>query len=236
MELDGNLAEPYMALAEVKSNYEWDWAGAERMYRKAISLSPRDGDAHGVYATYLAAVGRMQEALVEERRARDAEPLGVYEANLVWQLYAARKYEEAEKELIAWNERSADSYITASLYLATGRQSEAVDMLRKSAAGPDPGLIELMFLGHALGATGARAEAQKVLNRLLELRQQRNVPSQYIALVFEGLGERAKALEWFEKAYSERSMNIWFLPDPRLDGIRKDPRYYKILRGMGIER
>jgi tetratricopeptide (TPR) repeat protein len=163
----------------------------------------------------------------------------VYDANVVWKLYAARKYEEAETEnrkLLGWNEREDDGYIPASLYLATGRQREAVDMLRRGAAGPNPGLIELMFLGHALGATGARAEGQKVLNRLLELRQQRNVPSQYIALVFEGLGERAKALEWFEKAYSERSMNVWFLPDPRLDGIRKDPRYCKIMLGMGIER
>ena len=239
MELDESLAEPFVALAEVKSNYEWDWAGAERMYRKAINLSPGDGNAHGVYATYLAAAGRLQEAVVEARSARDAEPLsGVYEANLVWELYAARKYEEAETEnrkLIAWDERSADSYITASLYLATGGQREAVDMLRKGAAGPNPGLIELMFLGHALGATGARAEGKKVLNKLLELRQQRNVPSQYIALVFEGLGERAKALEWFEKAYSERSMNIWFLPDPKLDGIRKEQRYHEIMRGMGIE-
>jgi TolB-like protein len=240
MELDGSLVEPYVALAEEKANYEWDWAGAEHVYRKAIDLSPGYGEAHHEYATYLAAAGRMQEAVSEARRARDAEPLsGVYDANVVWKLYAARKYEEAETEnrkMLGWNEREADGYITASLYLATGRQREAVDMLRKGAAGPSPGLIELMFLGHALGATGARAEGQKVLNRLLELRQRRNVPSQYIALVFEGLGERAKALEWFEKAYSERSMNIWFLPDPRLDGIRKEPRYYKIMRGMGIER
>ena len=75
LELDDRLAGPLVALAEEKVNYEWDWAGAERLYRQAVTLNSNDGMAHHGYATYLAAVGRNSEAIVEARRAHEVEPL-----------------------------------------------------------------------------------------------------------------------------------------------------------------
>jgi Tfp pilus assembly protein PilF len=68
LELDDRLAGP-VALAEEKANYEWDWAGAERLYRQAVTLNSNDGLAHHGYATYLAGAGRNSEAVVEARRA-----------------------------------------------------------------------------------------------------------------------------------------------------------------------
>jgi Flp pilus assembly protein TadD len=74
-----------VTLALVKMNYEWDWAGSERLSKRAIELSPNDGEAHHIYATYLAEVGRTDEAVAEARKARDVEPLSiVYAANVVW--------------------------------------------------------------------------------------------------------------------------------------------------------
>jgi hypothetical protein len=55
-----------------------------------------------------------------------------------------------------------------------------------------------------------------------------------MAVVYEGLGERELALQWFEKAYAERSMNGWILPDPRLDQIRTEPRFKNLMRRMGL--
>jgi tetratricopeptide (TPR) repeat protein len=89
-----------------------------------------------------------------------------------------------------------------------------------------------MYLAHALGVSGARAEGQKVLAEMQSNR--RYVPPEYIAIVYEGLGEREQALRWFEKAYAEHSMNGWILPDPRLDPIRTEPRFKKIMRDMGL--
>jgi hypothetical protein len=66
------------------------------------------------------------------------------------------------------------------------------------------------------------------------MEQQGYVQPDLIAAAYEGLGERDKALEWYEKAYEERSMNLWLLPDPQLDSIRSDPRFKRILRGMGF--
>ena len=119
------------------------------------------------------------------------------------------------------------------MYLQTGRQREAVAELQKSAVESHRSLLELMYLGHALGVSGARAEGQKVLEEMQGLSRRRYVPPHYIAMVYEGLGERERALQWFEKAYAERSMNGWILPDPRLDQIRTEPRFQNLMRGMG---
>jgi TolB-like protein/DNA-binding winged helix-turn-helix (wHTH) protein/Tfp pilus assembly protein PilF len=238
LELDNTLVEPLVTLAVVKMNYEWDWAAAEQLCRRAIELNPNSGEAHHVYASYLAAVGRVQEAVAEARRAREVEPLsGVYGANVVWKLYLARQYGEAESEsrkLTAWYPNFTGSYILASVYLQAGRQREAVAELQKSATESHRSVLELMYLGHALGVSGARVEGRKVLEEMQALSKRRYVPPEYIAIVYEGLGEREQALQWFEKAYSERSMNGWILPDPRLDQIRTEPRFKNLMWQMGL--
>jgi TolB-like protein/DNA-binding winged helix-turn-helix (wHTH) protein/Tfp pilus assembly protein PilF len=238
LELDNNLVSPLVTLALVKMNYEWDWAGSERLSKRAIELSPNDGEAHHIYATYLAEVGRTDEAVAEARKARDVEPLSiVYAANVVWKLYLARRYDEAESEgrrIKEWYPQSNGSYPLASIYLQTGRQREAVAILQKSVAASNHSVLELMYLGHALGVTGDRAGGHQILQELLQMSQRRNVPPEYIAIVYEGLGERDHALQWFETAYKERSMNGWILPDERLDSIRLDPKFQDILRRMGL--
>jgi hypothetical protein len=85
-----------------------------------------------------------------------------------------------------------------------------------------------------LGVTGAREEGRKVLAEMLALSRSRYVPPDYIAMVYEGLGDRDQAIKWYDKAVEERSMNIWILPDQRLDNIRSDPRFQRLVRRMGL--
>jgi hypothetical protein len=122
----------------------------------------------------------------------------------------------------------------SSFWLLSGRQRDAVARLQKAVAVGDRGVFELMYLGHALGVTGARVEGQKVLQEMLGLLQRRHVPSEFIAVVYEGLGERDRAIEWFEKAYAEHYIHAWVLPDPRLDPLRSDPRFKNVMRRMGL--
>ena len=238
LELDNSLVEPLVTLAGVKTSYEWDRAGGERLLKRAIELNPNYGQAHHAYASYLASMGRVREAVAEARRAREVEPLSaVYGANVVWKLYLARQYGEAESEfrkLTSFYPNETGSYILASVYLQTGRHGEAIAELQKSATASQRSVLELMYLGHALGVSGARAEGQKVLEEMQSLSQRRYVPPDYIAMVYEGLGERELALQWFEKACAERSMNGWILPDPRLDQIRTEPRFKNLMRRMGF--
>ncbi|HKE27435.1 MAG TPA: winged helix-turn-helix domain-containing protein [Bryobacteraceae bacterium] len=241
--LDSNLIEPLVALVGVKTWCEWDWSGAEQLCKRAIQLSPNSGQAHSAYSMLLAATGRMQEGIAEERLARQADPLdSVFAASMSWRLYLAHRYEEAERELRKWDEWHSQrhrfgGYILASIFLQTGRTREAVEELQANAADTHhQTLLELMYLGHALGVTGAHQEGRKILAEMQALSKARYVPPDYIAMVYEGLGNRDQALKWYEKAVEQRSINLWVLPDQRLDPIRSDPRFQSLMGRMGLPR
>jgi TolB-like protein/DNA-binding winged helix-turn-helix (wHTH) protein len=240
--LDNTLVSPIVSLAAIKIHYEWDWSGGEELCKRVIESHPNDGEAHSAYSMLLAATGRKQEAVAEERLALRADPLNsVFASSLTWRLYLTHNYEEAEREwhkLHAWwHPEWQGDYIIDSIYLATGRTQEAVKGLQAAAAmNQHKTLLELMFLGHALGVTGAREEGQKVLAEMQALSRTRYVPPDYIAMVYEGLGDREQALQWYEKAVEERSVNFWVFPDQRLDGIRSDPRFQRLMRRMGLRR
>ena len=241
--LDSTLVEGVVELALLKMDYEWDWSGAEQLCRRAIELRPNYGQAHSAYSSLLAVTGRIQESIAEERLARQADPLdAVFTASMSWRLYLAHNYEEAERELGKWDEwhpqkHRFGGYILASIFLQTGRTREAVEELQANAADTHhQTLLELMYLGHALGVTGARKEGRKVLAEMQALSQSRYVPPDYIAMVYEGLGDRDRAIEWYQRAVEERSMNLWILPDQRLDPIRSDPRFQNLMRRMRLPR
>jgi eukaryotic-like serine/threonine-protein kinase len=74
IELDPTLAEPHAALAVLKEQANWDWAGAEAEYRKAIELNPNDVTSHHWYANLLSELGRPKEALAENEKALALDP------------------------------------------------------------------------------------------------------------------------------------------------------------------
>ncbi len=56
-----------------------------------------------------------------------------------------------------------------------------------------------------------------------------------MALINAGLNEKEKALSEMEQAYRERSdMLVYLGVDPRLDGLRSDPRFRELLRRIAI--
>ena len=239
LELDNSLVEPMVTLARLKREYERDWDGAERLYRRAIDLNPNYGAAHQSYAVQLAVTGRPKEALAEAQRARALEPLNhVFNTNVAWFFYLTHQYAQAERTCnisIEMDPNIPWSHIClGSVYLQTGRHQRAIAELRQAVALSKRGVMELMYLGHALGVSGDRAEAQKVLEEMKDLSARRYVPPESIAVVYVGLGDRDRAFQSFEKAYRERSMDSWVYPDLRLDPIRSDPRFKDLMRRMGL--
>jgi TolB-like protein/DNA-binding winged helix-turn-helix (wHTH) protein/Tfp pilus assembly protein PilF len=238
LQLDSSLAEPLVTLARLKTEYEWDWEGAEKLFRRAIDLSPNYGSAHQSYAVYLAAVGRPQEALAEAKRAREVEPMThMFSTNVAWFYYLGHQYDQAERGCrISIEEDPTTSWshiCLGSVYLQTARPQQAIAELRQ-AIGLQRGRMELMYLGHALGVSGDRAEAQKVLEEMRDLSYREYVPPEYIAVVYEGLGDKDQAFQWFDKAVKERSMQSWVYPDVRQDPIRSDPRFKDLMQRMGL--
>src|SRR5262249_29973515 len=90
LQIDPALPEAYSALAVVKSEYDWDWTGAERAYKQALALNPSYAWAHTMYGLFLRDLGKLQDARAEMNRAQELDPLSIYAAvGAVSPLYSA---------------------------------------------------------------------------------------------------------------------------------------------------
>ncbi len=75
LELESNLAEVHLAIAGSKTWGEWDWAGGEASYRRAIELNPNYAMARVFYSNLLCILDRPEEALEQGRRALELDPI-----------------------------------------------------------------------------------------------------------------------------------------------------------------
>src|SRR4029077_10572426 len=114
LQSDPDIAEAHVALAYVLTMFDFDHAGAYREYRRAIELSPGSSEAHRSYASYLANVGRADEAVAEIRLAHQLDPMSFWVTRDVGRiLYECRRYDEA---LVALQEASEMNPNSAVLY------------------------------------------------------------------------------------------------------------------------
>jgi TolB-like protein/DNA-binding winged helix-turn-helix (wHTH) protein/lipoprotein NlpI len=231
LELDDSLAEAHAAAGFIKFRFEWDFAGAEREYRRALELDPDYSEAHQWYAFQLLARGRRDEADREIARALELDPvsLGNNEARALY-LYFSRRYEESlaqcRKTLEMEPEFAPTHYVLALDYEQLKRYDEAEAELRHSGA--------LAALAHVLVAAGKNAEARAVLAQLQELSARGEAAPADVALAHLGLGERERALDWYERAADARGLRpAWLLLDPRLDPLRDSPRFAALLKRLG---
>ena len=122
LERDASLAQPHLALATIKTYYEWDWLGAESEYLEAIRLDPTDADNHRGYAMHLLILKRFDEARSQAKLAQRLDPVSfaVNEGMEIVDLYAGR-LDEAEAEARNLKELYPDfdvSKILRVIYLA----------------------------------------------------------------------------------------------------------------------
>jgi hypothetical protein len=96
-------------------------------------------------------------------------------------------------------------------------------------------VISVATLGHAYAIAGRKPEAQNALDQLLDKSKKQYVSPFYVAIVYAGLNENEKALDWLEKAYDDRSNGIVFLKvDPQLDSLRSNPRFRSLLQRLAL--
>jgi TolB-like protein/Tfp pilus assembly protein PilF len=241
LEMDESLAEAHTSLAYVKMNYDWDWVGAGKEYRRAIELNPGYTKAHSLYAWYLAAQGWFGEAIAEMKRALELDPLSLYDnTNLGWHLRMARRYDEAIEQLrmtLDMDPTFAQGRLDlGQVYEQKKMYEQAIVEFRKAITLYGGSAPSTAALGHAYAVAGKRDEAEKVLSELKALSKQKYVSSFDVAVIYTGLGEKEQAFAWLEKAYKQR--DGWLAGrlkvDPRLDSLRSDPRFADLLRRVGL--
>jgi TolB-like protein/Tfp pilus assembly protein PilF len=240
LEIDPTSGVARADVAYVKFNYEWDFAGAEQDFEKAIELAPSDPTVHFWFAECLIYVGKYDRGLEEMRRARDLDPFSVvYNSNLGWAYYIGRDPDRAIEQLKKTVDLDPNSAMTlfysGMAFEQKGLADDAVAAYRRSAdlSGGFPGLVGL---GHVYAATGKRGEALKVLKDM-ENRSAKGSPISPtgFAIVYAGLNDRDKAFEWLEKARVQRDESILYLKcQPYFDTLRSDPRYDAMLRKIGL--
>ncbi len=240
LQLDDSLAEGHASLAFVKMHYEWDWAGAEREFRRAIELNPNYPTAHHWYAYDLAAMNRMPEALNEIGRARRVDPLSaIINTDAAEFLYYAGRYDEAIQQVKAALEIDPNfllaHHLLGRIYSEQHRYLEALAEGKKTLelSGGHP--LMLVDLGRIYALSGDRSQAEQVLRQLVELSARGKGMSAVTAGVAAALGKRDQALAALEKAYEERNGSLILLNyDPSWDPLRSDPRFQQLLRRVGL--
>jgi len=241
LELDPTLGEAHAVLGAISEN-EWDWASAEIEYKRAIELNPSYPTAHQWYSQILIYFDRFDEALAEIKRALKLDPLSLILNSVLGNaLYFGRRFEEAADQFRKTLELDS-SFAHAHLYLGwvhvqLGQLEKAISEFEKARAIAGIGPYGLGGLGNAYGRAGKKSEAVKMLDELLRISTQGYSISYHIAVVYSGLGDKDKALEWLEKAYEERSTFVEEIGvDPVWDGLSPDPRFLALKRKMGLEK
>jgi TolB-like protein len=232
LELDDTLAEARTSLALAIWLYSFDASQSIREFQRAIELNPNYAIAHQQYGNNtLSALGRFDDAIVEGKRAVELDPLSlVINTDLGSDYYYARRYDEAIAQLRKTLEMDPGFYI-AHLVLGQvldakgARDAAIVDCQKARALNDDPSVLGV--LGRAYGLSGNKMEAEKILDQLKKLSQERYVSAYSFALTYLGLGDKEEALQWLEQSYQDRAgSDIGFIRvDPLLDPLRGDPRF-----------
>jgi TolB-like protein/Flp pilus assembly protein TadD len=241
LEINDTLAEPHATLGFVKFWYDWDFAGSESEFRRAIKLNPDYATAHHWYGESLGLMGRFDEGFKELRLAQQIDPLSpVIDTDLGKLHLFARQADQAIQRLQMLLESDPD-FPLAHLFLAMaynqkGLRDQAISELEKRANSPGSRTIFKAVLGFVYGQAGRRAEATSILNELNERRSSKQFVSPFeIALIYTGLGENDQAFEWLEKAKTERDpFLVYIKTDPNFDTLRGDPRFDSLLRQVGL--
>ena len=239
LELDEGLADGHYALANLMT-YAWEWADAEREYKRAIELNPNLALAHRWYAVYLRLMSRHEQAITEITRARELDPLspGV-NATVGYVLSSARRYKEAIGALNKTIELDP-KYPYAHLffghtYAAQGKYAEAVAAYTKAIAlGLDTPTTQV-FLGAASAHAGDRPRALTILQQLQSSKE--HVSAAELAILLTALGERERAFASLEDAYRAHDIQLQSLGvEPGLDPLRSDQRFADLMRRVGLAR
>jgi TolB-like protein len=239
---DPNSAEGHTSLAWIRSHYDWRWAEAGRLYRRAIELNPGYAIARHWYSTdYLALLGRFDEAMPEIEIAMELDPLSmIIRECRAYLLMLARRYDDSIAEYSEFLELDPSFYRAYTglgrAYIQVGRYSDAIRMLQKGRllAGDVPNILGA--LGQAYGLAGRKDEALGMLADIDRLAKTRYAPSITFAIIHLGLGDCETALDYLEQSAELRDLQLGAINvHPIYDPLRAEPRFQNLIARIGFE-
>jgi serine/threonine-protein kinase len=236
--IDSALGEAHVVLGTLKLAAEYDWAGAEREFRRALELSPSNADAYDLYGRLCSALGRQDESIAMQRRAQELNPVE-HRSDYANSLMRAGRFEEAHDEA----KRAVEldplyDRLRATLgwaLIRLGRHEEGIAELEKAVSLTPSSTAWLAQLGQAYAEFGRVAEARDILRRLSELATRQYVSPYHIAYVLTGLGDYEEAMDWLEKAYEQKAGAVYGIKGSFLFfALRSNPRFVALLKKMNL--
>jgi TolB-like protein/DNA-binding winged helix-turn-helix (wHTH) protein/Tfp pilus assembly protein PilF len=238
LELNPDLAAPHLTMAGV-AEIDWNWAEAEKQYRRALELEPGSSDAHLSYGMYLAAVGRFKQAIPETQIALQLDPVSANtHASSGFTYYLSGEYDRAieqSKKALEIDPAYEDAHANLLYgYLQKGMYDQAIQEFGKYAGmwrySPES-------VAEIEGAY-RRAGIQAFWKKEIELNARGRTPTFHnfnLATIYAFLGENAKALEYLEKAWEERDPKMGFIRVlPELRNLHSEPRFQEIAQRMNL--
>jgi tetratricopeptide (TPR) repeat protein len=221
--------------------YEWNFAAAQKDLALAIQLRPDYATGHQFYGYYLTAIGDLDGAISERRRALELDPVNpLFTSALGEAFYHDGQFDRT----IEQNSKSLEldpSYAIALVnigraYEMKGMHAQARDAFQKilNIVPNDTAILALM--GHEYAISGDKLKATQIISRLKELSAHTYVPAIYVALIYTGLHDLDHAFEWLDKAYNERCEYLVYLrTEPLAEPLRADLRFPKLLQRLGLK-
>jgi tetratricopeptide (TPR) repeat protein len=223
----------------VREYYDWDWAGAEREFKRAIELNSNSAIAHHWYGDYLTKMGRFEEATRELQKARELDALSpTINTTLGWQLYVARQKDRAIEQLrkvLEMDPKFAPARRTLEeVYAQSGMQKEAVAEREKALElSGSPELAASVAQDFA--TSGYKGVLRSWLDGLLEVSKHGYVSPYTVAQTYARLGEKESAFRWLEKAYAVHDSMLGSLKvDPCFESLRGDRRFADLVLRLGL--
>jgi len=242
LEIDNQLAEAHIALAISLMLKEWDWDNAAKEFRIGIELNPNYATGHHWYAELLLFMGNIAEAHQEIQLAVELDPVsvGILKDNGIFYYYT-RQYDEAINMAIKTLELDPD-FVPAHRLLSLAYEGKGMfensiaenQLWRKCTGNEVKADIALAYI---YAVSKQKEDARKIideaeLNLTLTTNDYRSV-----ALVYTALGEVDLAFEWLDKSYELHEESLCSLKiDPKMDPLRSDPRFNRLLKKMGLEK
>ncbi len=246
VDADPTLAEAYTSRAFVRLAYDWDWLGAQSDFQQALKLNPKYPTAHQWYASYLMQMGKFSLAKDEIEEAHKLDPLSpIISANTGLYSYYEKNYDDAIAKYKTTLQSDPDFWVArhylALAYVQKGMHDEAIAELRKLIKAPASGAIPDQVveaeseasasLGFAYGMAGKQTEARAIIHQLEALSKKRYVSPLYFAIVYAGMKDNDKAIEYLNHAFDARHPGLVLIRiEPMFDGLRGDDRFKALIK------
>jgi TolB-like protein/DNA-binding winged helix-turn-helix (wHTH) protein/Tfp pilus assembly protein PilF len=237
--LDDSLAEAHLSIAEVRLYQDWDFAGAEKEFKKTLDLNPNYSTGHQWYGEFLSLMARHREAIAELQTALALDPLSaVIHLQFGNTLQQARQYDQAlnqyhealKIEPKFWPPLHSMHWV----YRRQGKIAESIEPLRVALQSWDTE-VDWTVLFDQLSAAYSTGGRIAYLRQCVKIHERSNRPWYYLALDYADLGDREAALAELNKSYENRQLEmLYLLVDPELDALRSDPRFQELIRKVGF--